>query len=67
MFPHVTRISFVSEFLSMGGYGAYVWSSYAVFIIVLALEAVAPLAQRKRLLADIRGRLKRRDAREAKS
>lgn len=50
----------------MSGYGAYVWSSYAVFLIVLALEALAPLAQRKRLLADIRGRLKRREAREAR-
>lgn len=48
----------------MGGYGAYIWPSYAIFFIVLALEALAPLAQRKRLLADIRGRLKRREARE---
>ncbi|MEO7432645.1 MAG: heme exporter protein CcmD [Dokdonella sp.] len=54
----------MKEFLAMGGYGAYVWPSYAIFFIVLALEALAPLAQRKRLLADIRGRLKRREARE---
>lgn len=57
----------MKEFLAMGGYGAYVWSSYAVFFIVLALEALAPLAQRKHLLADIRGRLKRREARGARS
>ena len=43
----------------MGGYGTYVWGSYAVFFIVLAVEALAPLAQRKRVLAEIRGRLKR--------
>jgi heme exporter protein D len=56
----------MNDFLAMGGYGAYIWSAYAVFFIVLALEALAPLAQRKRVLADIRGRLKRREAREAK-
>jgi heme exporter protein D len=53
----------MSDFFAMGGYGAYVWPAYAVFVVVLALEAYAPLAQRKRLLADIRGRLQRREAR----
>ena len=53
----------MSDFLAMGGYGAYIWPAYAVFVVVLALEADAPRAQRKRLLADIRGRLQRRDAR----
>lgn len=53
----------MADFLAMGGYGVYVWVSYAVFFIVLALEALAPLAQRKRVLAEIRGRLKRRQPR----
>jgi heme exporter protein D len=53
----------MSDFLAMGGYGAYIWPAYAVFVVVLALEAYAPRAQRKRLLADIRGRLQRREAR----
>ena len=57
----------VTEFLSMGGYGGYVWSSYAVFFIVLAIEALLPLAQRRRVLADIRGRLKRRQQRNETS
>ena len=56
----------MNDFFAMGGYGAYIWPAYAVFVIVLALEAFAPLAQRRRLLAEIRGRLKRREAREAK-
>lgn len=55
----------MSEFLSMGGYGTYVWPSYAVFFIVLAIEAFAPRAQRRRVLADIRGRLQRRTARHS--
>lgn len=55
----------MTEFLSMGGYGAYVWPSYAVFFLVLAIEALAPRAQRRRVLAEIRGRVQRRGARAA--
>jgi heme exporter protein D len=55
----------MSEFLSMGGYGAYVWPSYAVFFLVLAAEALAPRLQRRRVLAEIRGRAQRRAARDA--
>jgi heme exporter protein D len=54
----------MSEFLSMGGYGAYVWPSYAVFFLVLAIEALAPRMQRRRVLAEIRGRVQRRAARD---
>ena len=54
----------MAEFLSMGGYGGYVWSSYAVFFIVLAIDALAPRLQRQRVLTELRGRLKRRQARD---
>jgi heme exporter protein D len=54
----------MSEFLAMGGYAAYVWPAYAVFFVVLAIEALAPRAQRRRVLADIRGRVQRRSARD---
>ncbi|NCT68256.1 MAG: heme exporter protein CcmD [Rhodanobacteraceae bacterium] len=53
----------MAEFLAMGGYAPYVWASYAVFFVVLALDALAPRAQRKRVLAELRGRLKRRQSR----
>ncbi|RYD14738.1 MAG: heme exporter protein CcmD [Lysobacteraceae bacterium] len=53
----------MAEFLDMGGYAAYVWPSYAVFVLVLALEALAPRFQRRRVLAELRARLKRREAR----
>jgi len=53
----------MADFFAMGGYGGYVWSSYAVFFVVLAIEALAPRSRRRRLLAEIRGRLKRRTAR----
>lgn len=57
----------MADFFAMGGYAGYVWSAYAVFFVVLAIEALAPRTQRKRLLADIRGRLKRRAARNGTS
>ncbi len=53
----------MAEFFAMGGYGSYVWPAYAVFFIVLATEALAPRMQRKRVLAELRGRLKRRQTR----
>lgn len=31
-------MSAVQEFLSMGGYGAYIWSSYLVTFVVLGLN-----------------------------
>jgi heme exporter protein D len=49
----------MAEFLAMGGYGGYVWTSYAVFGLVLLLDAVTPLLQRRRALRDLRSRLKR--------
>jgi heme exporter protein D len=36
-----------SDFLAMGGYGVYVWGSYGVTLVLMALE-VALLFNRKR-------------------
>ena len=36
-----------SEFFAMGGYGLYVWGSYAVTMLVIAVE-LASLAARRR-------------------
>jgi heme exporter protein D len=55
----------MADFFAMGGYGAYLWPSYAVFVIVLAIDAIAPRLRRRRVLAEIRGKLKRRATREA--
>ncbi|MFO1515867.1 MAG: heme exporter protein CcmD [Lysobacterales bacterium] len=54
----------MSDFFAMGGYGAYVWTSYAVFFIVLAAEAVLPPLKRRRVLAELRGKWKRAQRRE---
>ena len=39
----------MSEFLAMGGYGAYVWSAYAIVAIIIAWDATAPLRVRRQL------------------
>jgi heme exporter protein D len=47
----------------MGGYGNYVWSSYAIFLIVLLIDFIAPWRRRRQVLADLHGRLKRQQKR----
>jgi heme exporter protein D len=56
----------MSEFFAMGGYGGYVWATYAVFLIVLAIDAVAPVWQRRRALRELGNRLKRQAARNSR-
>jgi heme exporter protein D len=48
-----------AHFFSMGGYGFYVWSAYALALIVLALNTLLPLTRRKTVLKRLRelGRL----------
>jgi heme exporter protein D len=51
------------EFLAMHGYAAYVWPAYAVFVLTLLGDALAPVFQRRRTLAALRQRLRREAAR----
>jgi len=48
------------EFFNMGGYAVYVWSSYAIALVVLVANVLAPVRQRRKLL----GQLARRQRRE---
>jgi heme exporter protein D len=52
----------LGEFLHMGGYGAYVWSSYGIALVVLAANIFGPLLSKKRLLADLARRERREQA-----
>ena len=54
----------LNEFLHMGGYAAYVWSSYGIALVVLLANVLLPARQRKKLLADI-ARTVRRARRES--
>jgi heme exporter protein D len=44
------------EFLTMGGYGIYVWPAYAIAAVVVLVNALAPGRRLKRLRQDIRRR-----------
>jgi heme exporter protein D len=55
----------MADFLAMGGYGAYVWTSYVVFAIVLLVDAIAPVLARRRTLRELSGRVKRESRRSA--
>jgi heme exporter protein D len=43
----------LTEFLHMGGYAFYVWTSYGIALVVLLLNVILPLRQRNKLLANI--------------
>ncbi|HEV2333079.1 MAG TPA: heme exporter protein CcmD [Gammaproteobacteria bacterium] len=47
------------EFLTMGGYAAYVWPAYGVAAVVLLVNALLPGLRLKRRLAELK-RLERR-------
>ena len=49
----------MSEFFHMGGYAFYVWSSYAITLVVLVFNVLAPMRNRRRLLAAIARRARR--------
>ena len=57
----------MSDFWTMGGYGAYVWSAYTVFLIALFVDAIGPLLQRRRFLRELAARLKREATRNVSS
>jgi heme exporter protein D len=57
----------MSHFLAMGGYAAYVWPAYAVFLVVLLADALAPVLRRRRVLRELRGRLARQAARQQRT
>ena len=42
----------MSEFFNMGGYGFYVWSSFGITALVLALNIVMPMIQHRQALRD---------------
>ena len=54
----------VSDFLAMGGYGGYVWTSYGLFFLVLIADAIAPLLQQRTTLRALAARLKRQAAKK---
>jgi len=42
-----------SSFLSMGGYAAYVWGSFGVFVLVLVWNIVTPALRRRSVIQQL--------------
>ncbi|MBB3801943.1 heme exporter protein D [Xanthomonas arboricola] len=57
----------MSSFLAMGGYGHYVWTSYAVFVLVLLADLASPWLRRRRLPRELRGQLQRQTPRRQRN
>lgn len=54
----------VSEFLQMGGYGLYVWTSYGITLIVLGYNIINPMVMNRRFMKLQKQNLRREQARE---
>lgn len=48
-----------SEFFNMGGYAFFVWTSYALALVIVVANIVSPLMQRKKIIARIKRAVKR--------
>ena len=48
-----------SEFLHMGGYAAFVWSSYGLALVMVVFNIVSPMIERKRVISRVKRAIKR--------
>jgi heme exporter protein D len=48
-----------AEFLDMGGYAYYVWPSYGLALLLVVVNIVSPLLQRKKIIMQIKRAIKR--------
>lgn len=48
-----------SDFIAMGGHGVYVWLSYAIAVVVIVINIVGPVLQKKKVFSDLARRLRR--------
>jgi heme exporter protein D len=46
------------EFLAMGGYGLYVWGSFAVTALVMTIEPIVVVRNRKTTIARLKRQLR---------
>ena len=50
------QFSSFAEFIDMGGYGFYIWSTYGMFLLIFVLLFAYPLRRRKTLLHHLKRR-----------
>lgn len=53
------QFSSLSEFINMGGQGLYVWSSYGISLLVLAVNVLVPLLRKRSISKEIQQTMKR--------
>ncbi|MFT4874377.1 heme exporter protein CcmD [Congregibacter sp.] len=53
--------------LAMDGHGPYVWSAYALTLVVIALLILLPIVRKRRLLRELRGEHRRNRQAESRS
>ncbi len=51
-------MSGLNDFLNMGGYAFYVWGSYGITLLVLAVNLVVPMINERKLLNDLARRVR---------
>lgn len=49
----------MNEFLNMGGYAVFVWGSFGISLLVLALNVIIPIMHRKKLIREVSSQIKR--------
>jgi len=54
----------LSEFITMGGHGIYVWSAYGISLFCLAFLFLSPLLKQRKLRQQIRQRANLESARK---
>lgn len=64
--PDIQFESF-SDFLNMGGYAFYVWTSYLFWAVVLGASLVMTVLDRKRVMKQLKARMQREDAASGQS
>ncbi len=53
-----------SDFFHMGGYAVFVWTSYGLALLMVVVNIVSPIIERKRVIARVKRAIKREALRE---
>ena len=48
-----------ATFFHMGGYAVFVWSSYGLALLMVVVNIVSPIIERKRVIAQVKRAIKR--------
>ncbi len=54
----------INDFINMGGHGLYVWTSFAVAIVVIGLNLILPVLEQKKIKVSLYKKLQRENNRK---